>query len=175
MKKPVTKREFKTFTFSLSSDDCWDTLKAQLLSKLDAAFDPKVQKLEDFNVMFHIPRNLTKPGLHLTCDKEFQTMLKRVSTIKNNPVINITLSENPCKAAADDEKENKTKKSSDQLAGNLAKNNNISQIQEHWKCPKKQADCLGTHCYVDENGSHLPLGHERLKNWATSMVRAPLL
>jgi hypothetical protein len=175
MKKPVTKRSSKTYTFILSSDDCWDTMKAQLLVKIDAAFDPKPQKLEDFNVMFYVPRILAKPGLHLTSNEEFATMLQRVSKAKNDPVVHVTVSQI---IRDEDEKENKdNKKSHDKplLPGTLAKNDNIRLLQEHWKCPKRQVSCLGTYCFIDEDGSHLPLSHGRLECWASSMVRPFLL
>jgi hypothetical protein len=67
----------------------------------------------------------------------------------------------------------KKKKSCDPatLPGNVKKVANIQSLQDHWKCAKKTAECLGTYCFVNKEGTHLPLSHERLDCWAAAMVR----
>ena len=141
MKKLVTNHCSKMYTFVLSSDDCWDTMKAQLLVKIDTAFNPKPQKLEDFNVMFHVPWILAKPGLHLTSDEEFTTMLQRVSKAKNNSVVHVTVSQI---IRDEHEKENKDKKSCDKplLPSTLTKNNNIRLLQGTGSAPRGKYHAL---------------------------------
>ena len=107
----------------------------------------------------------------ISSDEEFATMLQHVSKAKNDPVVHVTISQ--IVNDAEDEKENKDRKWHDKplLPGTLAKNDNISLLQVHWKCPKRQPSRPGMHCYIDEDGSHLPLSHGRLELWALSMVR----
>ena len=56
------------------------------------------------------------------------------------------------------------------LPRNVMKAANIQSLQEHWKCAKKTADCLGTYCFINNEGTHLPLSHEHLDFWAAAMV-----
>jgi hypothetical protein len=51
------------------------------------------------------------------------------------------------------------------LLGNVKKVGNIQALQEHWKYQKKQPTCLGTFCFVDEDGNHIPLSHKKLDCW----------
>ena len=56
------------------------------------------------------------------------------------------------------------------LPRNVMKAANIGSLKEHWKCAKKTADCLGTYCFINNEGTHLPLSHEHLDFWAAAMV-----
>jgi hypothetical protein len=57
------------------------------------------------------------------------------------------------------------------LPGNVKKVGNIQALQEHWKCQKKLPMCLGTFCFIDEDGNHIPLSHKKLDCWVSSMVQ----
>ena len=57
------------------------------------------------------------------------------------------------------------------LPGNVAKNTNVQELQERWKCDKQQETCVGTYCYPHpKTKDHIPLNHERLDCWALAMV-----
>ena len=62
------------------------------------------------------------------------------------------------------------------LPSNVNKMMNIRLLQEWWKCAQKMLTCMGIHCFVDGQGVHLPLSHERTEYWAFVMVSSvPLL
>ena len=44
-------------------------------------------------------------------------------------------------------------------------------LQDRWKCLKRQENCFGKYCYVDPDGTHLPLSHEQFENWASAMLQ----
>lgn len=121
LKKPVSKRVAKNLSLVLSSSEPWETMEAQLLVKIDAALKPKTLNLNDYDIMFHIPRLLPKPGMTLTDNADYSSLLGRVKTMASKmdmPTINITIAqkedadkENTLIADSDGEKkEAKTKK-----------------------------------------------------------------
>jgi hypothetical protein len=106
--------------------------------------------------------------------------LQRVGKAKEPPIISINI----CQKGVAGEQEDLNKANNDKgkkksrdpatLPGNVNKNENIKALRERWVCPKKQASCLGMHCFIneDEGNTHLPLSHERLDCWAAAMVSA---
>jgi hypothetical protein len=178
MKKPAGKREPKKSSLQLSSDEPWDTLKAQLLVKIDEVFKPTTLSIDDYDILFTIPRIVSKPGYPLASATDYSILLDR--SVKSR-LVQLSVST----AIDDGDKENeemenaekaKKKKGRDPatLPGNVKKAANIRSIQERWKCAKKTAECQGTYCFVDNEGTHLPLSHERLDCWAAAMVRCNL-
>ena len=77
MKKPAAKREPKKSSLQLSFDEPWDTLKAQLLVKIDEAFKPTTLSIDDYSILFTIPRVVSKPGYPLVSATDYSILLDR--------------------------------------------------------------------------------------------------
>jgi hypothetical protein len=177
MKKAVTKRVPKCSSFRLQTEEPWDTLKAQLLVKVsDALGDAVHLDFSKYNFMVSILRVISKPGIPLTTDNDYDLLLTRIKSgkVKEPILANVTITQ------LDDDKENEPatndkpkkngRKDPDTLPGNVEKINNIQRLQQHWKCNKKQNNCIGVYCYIDREGNHLSLSHQRLDCWASAMV-----
>ena len=137
MKKCSAKRTSKTFTFQLDSSECWDTIKAQMLAKIDAAIEPRPLDFTLFDIKFIIPRIVSKPGIPLSSENDYLILLQHVCKPKNTPIVSIVI----IQSQADGEKENlpaaepgtgdKVKKKRDPatLPSNVKKNANIQLLQ----------------------------------------------
>ena len=122
MMKLVSKHVAKNLSLVLSSSEPWETMEAQLLVKIDTALKPKTLNLNDYNIMFYIPRLLPKPGMTLADNADYSSLLgcvKTMATKMDMPMINVTVTqkesevdkENILVADSNDEKrEAKTKK-----------------------------------------------------------------
>jgi hypothetical protein len=77
MKKPLNKRSAQTMSLQLGREEPWDTMKAQLLVKITAAFKPATLNFDSYDILFYIPRILPKPGSPLMCDDDYSFLLKR--------------------------------------------------------------------------------------------------
>jgi hypothetical protein len=200
LKKPISRQEPKGASLTLVTDEPWDTLKAQLLVKIDSALQPSNISFADYHIKYYIPRVLSKPGLDLQSEEDYEDLVDRSRNIKSNPpTINVNIRPITGGSGRDNEKENKEENSSaktkkvhvaslliiltadsqyqkaridpEALPGNIAKNKNIQLLQEQWKCKRRQDSCVGVHCYPDpDTDAHLPLNHERLDCWAAAMV-----
>ena len=62
MKKPVSQRTTKSQSLQLSSDNKWDTVKAQILQKISVCSPSKAINFNSYSFMFHIPRVVSKPA-----------------------------------------------------------------------------------------------------------------
>lgn len=126
-KKPATKREIKHATCQVRSDLPWSTLQAQLLVKISDALKPKTIDFAHYEALFHIPRLLTKPGMVLAGEADYQILLQHVASIKKlDPIVYIDIIE---RAACNDEKEN------------VEPENNNSEEEERPKKKKKKVVC----------------------------------
>jgi hypothetical protein len=56
MKKPAAKCEPKKSSLQLSTDEPWDTVKAQLLVKINNLLKPSTLSIDDYEILFSIPR-----------------------------------------------------------------------------------------------------------------------
>ncbi|KAF8185982.1 hypothetical protein BJ912DRAFT_852486, partial [Pholiota molesta] len=189
--KPVSKRQPVSDSIELGNQEPWDTVKAQLLVKIDTALNPAILNFDDFTVMFYIPRVLPKPGMALSIEENYAALLVRAANLASKtPTINITIQQkHGVKPAVDKEKENvpvvpaapeaieggkaaKKKKEPAVLPGNVNRALNVQRLQERWKCTIRQpGTCIGAYCYVFPDTSvHLPLNHERLECWSSAMV-----
>jgi len=93
-KKSVSKREPKTHSVQFSTDEPWDTLKAQLLAKISIALNPPIIDFAQYNIMFYISRILPKPGLPLMSQEDFDIMNNRARNLTmKNPTINLSIVE----------------------------------------------------------------------------------
>jgi hypothetical protein len=82
-KKTPAKRETKTASVRLNTDKSWDTLKAQILVKIDAALHPKPLEFANYDVNYYIARVLPKPGLSLMSDEDYDMLIDRVKSMKS--------------------------------------------------------------------------------------------
>jgi hypothetical protein len=180
LKKPQVKRVSKSDVIQLSTDEPWDTMKAQLLAKISLLLRIDAVNLADFDIRFYIPRVIAKPGIPLTNEESYAILLQRIRKAKEVPIVNLNVNQHGLEndnAPEDAEKETTKKKVRDPatLPGNVKKNAKIKELHERWPCPKKQISCTGTFCFIEPDGSHLPLSHERFDVWASCIVRAPLI
>jgi hypothetical protein len=177
MKKPAAKRRAKTSSIQLLATEPWDTIKAQLLVKIDSLLKPKSINFEDYDIICTIPRIITKPGIPLASSTDYNLLLER--SHKSNLInVTITPSSDPSDKendSAEDEGVKKTKGTRQRrdpatLLGNVNKVAQISLLQERWKCPKQTPVCFGAHCFINTDGEHIPLSHPRMECWASAIV-----
>ena len=178
MKKATSKRVPKCSSFQLRTEEPWDTLKAQLLVKVfDALGDAASLDFSKYNFVVSILRVISKPGLPLTSDDDYDLLLTkiRIGKVKEPILANVTITQlddnKENEPAANDKSKKKNAKDPETLPGNVEKNNNIQILQQCWKCNKRQNNCIGVYCYIDREGKHLSLSHQRLDCWASAMVR----
>ena len=180
MKKGVSKRIPKCSSFQLRTDKPWDMVKAQLLVKVSNAIgDGVLLDISKFNFMVSISRVISKPGVPLISDNDYDLLLTKIKLGKlKEPILaNVSITqldgvddkENE-PAANDKTKKKGGRKDPDTLPGNVEKTNNIQMLQQRWKCDKRQNNCVGVYCYIDREGKHLSLSHQRLDCWASAMV-----
>ena len=181
MKKAISKRTPKSSTFRLRTDEPWDTLKAQLLVKVSEALgDGAILVFSQYNFVISISRVISKPGLPLISDADYDLLLAKLNAVKlkdsESILANVTITQlegaddKENEAAANNKSKKKVMKDPDTLPGNVEKANNIQMLQQHWKCDKRQINCVGMYCYIDREGNHLSLSHQHLDCWAAAMV-----
>ena len=73
-KKPARKQATKHATCQVQTDKLWSTLQAQLLAKISDALKPKKIDFANYDALFHIPRVLSKPGMVLAGDTDYQIL-----------------------------------------------------------------------------------------------------
>jgi hypothetical protein len=181
MTKAVNKRVPKNASVQLQTDEPWDTFKAQLLVKITDALNPKTIDLANYNAMACISRIISKPGAPLNTEDEYTMFINRLtsSKAKDGVLANVTitqLNDGSNKENIPDKNASQSKKKSkdpELLPGNAKKTLNIQALQAHWGCLKKQANCFSKHCYIFDDGVHLPLNNGSFECWALSMVRRP--
>ncbi|KAF8968729.1 hypothetical protein BDZ97DRAFT_1755027 [Flammula alnicola] len=184
--KPVSKRMPISESLELGDKEPWDTVKAQLLVKIDTALSPRVLAFSDYMVMFYISRVLPKPGMALSTEDNYAALLLRAGNLTSKtPTINLTIQQKKSEAnkeneatpsaaeAKDGGKAAKKKKEPAVLPGNVNRALNVQKLQERWKCVVRQpGTCIGAYCYVvPDTGIHLPLNHERLECWSSAMLK----
>ena len=142
MKKGISKRVPKCSSFQLRTDEPWDTLKAQLLMKVsDALGDTAILDFSKYNFIVSILRVVSKPGLPLTSDNDYDLLLAKIKAgkVKDPILANVAITqldgvENG--SAANEKAKKKGTKDLDLLPGNVEKTNNIQMLQRCWKCNK---------------------------------------
>ena len=93
-RKSVSKRTPVTTSLELSDKEPWDTMKAQLLMKIDEALSPHVLEFDGYTVMFYISRVLPKPGMVLATEVSYRALLSRAANLTSKtPTINLTIQE----------------------------------------------------------------------------------
>ena len=178
MQKACSKRVPKRASFQLQTDEPWDTLKAQLLAKITDTLNPTTIDFSQYDITIAIPRVISKTGIPLTSEAEYKIFLRRITPGKAKIVLaNVTITQTSSSNDKENTPENnagkskkKLSKDTDLLPGNVQKVANIQALMVRWKCEKRQLNCMGTHCYILEDGAHLALSHEALESWAFAMV-----
>ena len=177
MKKPLNKRLVKSDMIQLSTDEPWDTMKAQILAKISLLLKINAVDIADFDIKFVIPRIIAKPGMPLVSEESYAVLLQRIQKSNSIPIVTINASQHAVETEPvqdDAEKDLKKKKGRDPetLPGNIKKNAKIKELHKRWTCPQRQISCAGTYCFIEADGSHLPLSHECFDVWASAMVCA---
>ncbi|KAI6112573.1 hypothetical protein F5141DRAFT_1062982 [Pisolithus sp. B1] len=97
LKKPITKCEMKSASFEFRhGKDPWDMLLTQMLSRIDQILSPKKIGIEGYEVTFHIPHILPKPGLPLVSEEHYRTLSTQIDKIASqNPTVNIIVLQEP--------------------------------------------------------------------------------
>ena len=175
MKKAGNKRNPKQASFVLSTDEPWDTLKAQFLVRITNALNPKVIDLANYNLIALVTRIVPKPGSPLNTEDEYAIFLNKLSDgkAKDGVSAHVTITEldNGDDKENAPEKDDKKKSKDKPFPSELRKAANIQELQKRWGCKNKQLNCLGKYCYVFDDGTHLALSSECLNCWAFAMVR----
>ena len=127
--------------------------------------------------MVSIPRIITKPSAPLNTEAEHAIFTNRLtnSKVKDSVIINLTIIQlnDGNNKENEPDKDSKKKTKDVEYLGNLKKTANVQELQKHWACEKKQPNCMGTYCYIFDDGSHLPLSNTSLECWAFAMVCRP--
>ena len=96
MKKVVSKQVAKCLSFQLCTNEPWDTLKAQLLVKVSNAIgDDVTLDFSKFNFMVYILCVISKQGLPLTSDNDYDLLLTKIKAGKlKEPILtNVTVTQ----------------------------------------------------------------------------------
>jgi hypothetical protein len=89
-KTVISKRISQSAVIKLDIDEPWDTVKAQILVKIDQALQPSRIQCDDYDIKFYISRVLPKPGLSLAGAMDYEMMVMKARKLKD-PEINITV------------------------------------------------------------------------------------
>jgi len=92
LSKASAKRVAIPALMELSKKEPWDTFKAQLLVRIDNALHPGSLDINNYNVMFYIPRILPKPGLVLQNQDNYTSLLMRAANLTSKtPTISLVV------------------------------------------------------------------------------------
>jgi hypothetical protein len=145
----------------------------QLLAQIDALLHPKTHIYANYPVIITIPHIIGKPGLPLLSANDYTLLLECMHN--KSILVNVTIitlkDESDKEHNAPAETVPKSKKASRDprtLPGNVKQLANIKALQENWRCPKKTPTCLSLYCYINDEGTHIPLGNEQLECWASA-------
>ena len=92
--KVAAKREPISSSLVLSDMVPWDTTKAKILVEIDTALSPHFLDFDNYILMYFIPRILPKPGIALSTEEHYNTLLVRAANLTSKtPTINLTIQE----------------------------------------------------------------------------------
>jgi hypothetical protein len=75
LKKAINKCVSQNTSLRLSTDEPWDTVKAQILVKIDAALNPCSINFDNYSIAFTIPRIVSKPGYPLSNANDYALLV----------------------------------------------------------------------------------------------------
>ncbi|KAJ7690877.1 hypothetical protein B0H17DRAFT_1201448 [Mycena rosella] len=145
----------------LNSDEPWDTIKAQILVKIDAVLNPATLCLDDYNITFTVPQQVSEP-MQLNDETKYSYLVKKALEIKKNPVAKILVEPkkatrtanhtDPDESDSDADKGKKGKKTKvpkprDILPANVALNMTMGSLRTKWICPTPGGPCGSEHCF----------------------------
>lgn len=91
MKRPKAKRGDPVSDFiQLCEDQAWDTVKAQLMAKIESILKPATIRYEDYNGTFAIPRHSPQP-MPLNDAEKYAFLVERALKTKNDPAVKIVV------------------------------------------------------------------------------------
>ena len=92
--KVAAKHEPISSSLVLSDTAPWDTMKAKLLVEIDTMLSPHFLDFDTYILMYFIPRILPKPGIVLSTEEHYNTLLVRATNLTSKtPTINLTIQE----------------------------------------------------------------------------------
>jgi hypothetical protein len=77
----------------LDSDEPWDTLKAQLLVRVDSSLGPSRLDFDNYNFQYIIRKLVPKPGRSLQTENDYDYMLEQVMKAKSDKEIQLFVEE----------------------------------------------------------------------------------
>src|ERR1700728_5061456 len=102
MKKAAATCKSKVQNFCHDGDEPWDTFKAQVLAKIDAAIKPCVIDFDDYTFLFYITCLMLKHRMSIKDAEDHSFMIEQALKTKNL-MVNIVVEE---KSKGDSDKEN---------------------------------------------------------------------
>ncbi|KAF8240972.1 hypothetical protein L208DRAFT_1230276 [Tricholoma matsutake] len=198
MAKPKKKCDNpKSDFFRLDEDKEWDTMKAQVMAKIDSLLKPTTISYDDYDITFAIPCYSPQPMVLDTKEKyaylvehalkaktpsvkiiikaKVSQMRKKLDGKGKENIIDIHDSKE-----SDSETEKKWKKQGKHskipnvkqlLPGNKAMNDQIGLLRERWRCPTPSRKCGSEHCFIQlDNVDHLVLGFHELESWVAAIM-----
>ena len=92
LKKLASWQEPKRASFTLATNKPWDTLKAQLLAKINGVLQPNNISFANYHIKYYISCVLSKPGLDLESEEDYEGLVDRsCNTKSNSPMINVNI------------------------------------------------------------------------------------
>ena len=85
MAKPKAKQDPKSDFLQLDKDEGWDTVKAQVMVKIDLILKPPTIAYDDYNIMFTIPRYSPHP-MPLDSDEKYAYLVEHALKAKSPSV-----------------------------------------------------------------------------------------
>ena len=154
------------------------TLIKLLVKVNDSLGDAASLDFTKYNFIVSVLRVISKPGLPLTSDTDYDIFLAKMKAgkVKEPILVNMAITQleevdnKENEPISNNKSKKKVTKDPDTLPGNVEKANNIQSLQHRWKCNKRQNSCVGMYCCIDFEGNHLSLSHQRLDCWASAMV-----
>jgi hypothetical protein len=91
MAKPKTKRgDPKSDFFRLDEDEDWDTMKVQVMAKIDSLLKPATISYDDYEISFAIPRYSPQP-MALDGNNKYLYMVEHALKAKSGPSAKILI------------------------------------------------------------------------------------
>ena len=126
-KKPATKQATEHATCQVWTDRSWSIVQAQLLVKISDALKLKTIYITNYDALFHISRLVSKLGMVLVSDTDYQILLQCVTLIKKlDSIVYVNITK---QAAHGDEKKN------------IEPKKNVDNLEDEDQ-PKKKIDML---------------------------------
>ncbi|KAF8224090.1 hypothetical protein L208DRAFT_1313391, partial [Tricholoma matsutake] len=167
-----------------------DTVKAQVMVKINSILKPLTIAYNDYNIMFTIPCYSPHP-MPLHSEEKYTYLVEHALKAKS-PSVKIIIEAKGSKkekentieidesGESDSETEGKKRKRGKHLKvcqilpGNKAMNDQIGLLRERWRCPSPGGKCSSKYCFVQpDSADHFVLGFRELESWAVAILKGP--